>query len=337
MKKILFLGLLTILASCTSKINYSVISVPEEGGIKFTQYTKEDELVLGPAVRPYGQKLLWDAATFISVAPNNEMLAYLVRKNNNDNIYIKNIKGGNATIQRTFRNYITDFNFSPDSREIAFTDLTNNSRNIFVINSKEGSAVKQIAATNAQEINPAFSFDGESVFYSRSEGEYTVVDKGDAFTQTKYYIWSANLESGLFTQYSEGTNPCPLPDGKQILVSRNNKETGNGEIWLIDTEKGTESVIIRDRDRGFSSPKISPNGKKVMCVGMTPKTRDKRLNLDLYLFNIDGTGETQLTFHEGYDVCPAWSPDGKSIFFISQRGNQKGSWNVWKLDAQSLY
>lgn len=336
LKKLSYLILLGFITSCSPQINYSLISVPEEGGIKFTQYTKEDELVLGPRVVPYGEKLLWDAATFISVSPNNEMLAYLVRKNNNDNIYIKNIKGGAATIQRTFRNSITDFNFSPDSKDIAFTDYTNNSRNIFVINAKEGSAVKQVAATNAQEINPAFSYDAESIYYSRSEGEYTVIDKGDAFSQTKYYIWSTNLETGLVTQYDEGTNPCPLPDGKNILVSRNDKETGNGEIWLINIEKGSQSRIIADKERGFSSPKISPDGKKIMCTGLTPKTRDKRVNLDLYLFNIDGTGETQLTFHEGHDVCPAWSPDGKSIYFVSQRGNQKGSWNVWKLDAPSL-
>jgi Tol biopolymer transport system component len=150
---------------------------------------------------------------------------------------------------------------------------------------------------------------------------------------TRYYIWSFDTGTSLFTQYSEGFTPSVLPDGESIVITRNNKETNLGEIWMIDTAKGNETLLLSDKTRGFSSPQVSYDGKKVVCVGTTPESKSKPQNLDLYVFNIDGTGLTQLTFHPGNDVSPKWSPDGKSIYFISQRGTQKGNWNVWQMSV----
>lgn len=56
-----------------------------------------------------------------------------------------------------------------------------------------------------------------------------------------------------------------------------------------------------------------------------------RQNLDLYVVRTDGTNLTQLTYHPGNYVSPIWSKDGKSIYFISQRGTEKGTWNIWKM------
>ena len=46
----------------------------------------------------------------------------------------------------------------------------------------------------------------------------------------------------------------------------------------------------------------------------------------------DGSRLTQLTYHEGHDLSPVWAPDGKSIYFLSQRGSEKGIYNIWKMN-----
>lgn len=52
----------------------------------------------------------------------------------------------------------------------------------------------------------------------------------------------------------------------------------------------------------------------------------------IYVVRTDGTQLTQLTYHLGNDLSPAWSPDGKSIYFLSQRGSAKKKYNVWRMN-----
>lgn len=53
---------------------------------------------------------------------------------------------------------------------------------------------------------------------------------------------------------------------------------------------------------------------------------------ELYQMNLDGSGVTQLTHNEAYDMEPAWSPDGK-LAFTSQHVN--GLWEVFLMNPDS--
>src|SRR5690606_14286874 len=106
-------------------------------------------------------------------------------------------------------------------------------------------------------------------------------------------------------------------DGRTIVLTRNNRETGRGEIWTVDLVSGQSTQILSHREMGFSSPSFSPDGKYILLVGSTVATEHRRENLDIYVIQPDGSGLTQLTFHPGHDCSPVWSPDGKSIYFLS--------------------
>ena len=101
---------------------------------------------------------------------------------------------------------------------------------------------------------------------------------------------------------------------------------------MIDLKSGLETQIIGQKDRSFSSPDISPDGKTIVMVSNTSGSSQRPMNLDLYTINTDGTGLTHLTFHPGEDVSPKWAPNGQEIYFISSRGNAKASFGVWKMD-----
>jgi Tol biopolymer transport system component len=318
---------LILVLSCAPQINYMTISVPEEGGIRFTQFTTDEENALGPSIRKNAATgiLEWYAAPLIAVSPDGMKIAFLAQKMNKSNLFIKNTAGGKTTVQRTFRDRVDDMTFSPDGSRIAFTDSRVDEAgnfvdsNIFMINATEGAAVQQITTTNLVELGPCFAPDGKSIYFTKSDGG-------------RFHIWNVNLESSLLTQYSEGFTPSLSKDGRLLIITRNNKTSRRGEIWSIDVINGTETLILSDEKKGFSSPQISPDGRLIVCVGSTEKTATTPENLNIYTIRPDGTNLTQLTFHPGHDVSPVWAPDGKAIYFISQRGNPTGKFNVWRMD-----
>ncbi len=80
--------------------------------------------------------------------------------------------------------------------------------------------------------------------------------------------------------------------------------------------------------RRLSSPRVSPDGKRIAYVLRSTDMEANKGRTDLWLINADGTGARQLTYDTAGDSQPEWSPDGKSLFFLSSRG---GSSQVFRL------
>ena len=42
-------------------------------------------------------------------------------------------------------------------------------------------------------------------------------------------------------------------------------------------------------------------------------------HIDIYIMNADGSGQTNITKHQGSSLDPAWSLDGRKIVFVTNR------------------
>lgn len=78
----------------------------------------------------------------------------------------------------------------------------------------------------------------------------------------------------------------------------------------------------------ISDPQVSPDGKLIAFVVRETDLEANRGRTDLWLVGTDGTGLRQLTSAPEADSDPRWSPDGRSLLFLSGRS---GSSQVWAI------
>ncbi len=82
------------------------------------------------------------------------------------------------------------------------------------------------------------------------------------------------------------------------------------EDMPYEEEVGSEISISPTDD---SDPSWSPDGKKIAFNSY----RDG--NGEVYIMNVDGSGQINLTDNPADDKNPSWSPDGRKITFQSNR------------------
>ena len=309
-----------LIASCKTKELFDTrVYVPEEGGINFEKITDESaEVISNPNVRQIENRIQWWVNPTLALTSDGKTIAYNVFKNEKRNIFVKSLDVRKSSTQRTFRSSVNDVCFSPDNTTLCFSELDGNYSRLYLTSATQGTMVTQVSPVNVADYGPCYSKDGKRIFFSRA-------DSGD------YSIWSYDVENGSFSNYCYGLNPIPI-NNEEFLCTRKNSKN-NYEIWLINYVKGTESIIISQENHSFSTASLSPDGKWIVCVSNTiPNASSWRENLDIYVVRTDGSRLTQLTYHPGHDCSPGWAPDGKSIYFLSQRGTQNGEYNIWKMN-----
>ena len=76
------------------------------------------------------------------------------------------------------------------------------------------------------------------------------------------------------------------------------------------------------------SPAVSPDGKWVAFTVRDTDLDANRGRFDIWLASIDGAQVRRLTSHPDNDTDPAWTRDGKWVYFMSTRN---GSSQVWRI------
>ena len=86
------------------------------------------------------------------------------------------------------------------------------------------------------------------------------------------------------------------------------------------------------RFRNVSDPQISPDGKFVAYTVSTTNAKEDKSNSHIWMANIDGSNDRQITFSNESENSQRWSPDGKYLSFTSSRPGKARGNQVWLLD-----
>ncbi len=80
--------------------------------------------------------------------------------------------------------------------------------------------------------------------------------------------------------------------------------------------------------KGVADPQFSPDGKKIAFVETESFLQTGKTNAEVYMMNADGSEVRNLTSNKAADNHPRWSPDGKTLLFLSTRENGSQAWLI---------
>lgn len=101
-------------------------------------------------------------------------------------------------------------------------------------------------------------------------------------------------------------------------------------VFAADSSVATHPFSIDDMlamDR-ISDPQVSPDGEQIVFVLRKTDLDANRGRTDLWQVGVDGENLRQLTSHPENDYNPRWSPDGKSVLFLSARSESSQVWKI---------
>ncbi|NNE35177.1 MAG: peptidase S9 [Rhodothermales bacterium] len=142
-------------------------------------------------------------------------------------------------------------------------------------------------------------------------------------------LFIADAETGRVVRSLKGTNADPHFDAIRFINSSGSWSPdgrrfafitfvqGDNELSILDWNTGEiERRIAIDGVSALSNPAWSPDGSRIAFSGM-----DGGIS-DIYIFDIENGGVKQMTNDRYGDLQPAWSPDSRSIVFLSDRGEE---------------
>ncbi len=208
---------------------------------------------------------------------------------------------------------------SPDGNYIAYQKSIHNVSHILLQRVGGGNPIDLTKDSKDDVGEPSFSPDGQSIAF-RSEREGGGI-----------FIMGATGESAKRLT-DAGYDPSWFPDGKEIVyategISSPYSRNTTSQLWVVNSSSGEKKLIF---EGDAVQPRVSPHSLRIAYWGL-PKGAGQR---DIWTIPVTGGEPVSVTNDVPLDWNPVWSPDGKYLYFSSDRG---GNLNLWRIsiDEQS--
>ena len=247
-------------------------------------------------------------------------------RNGNSQIYLVDMDGSNQTNLSVNDRINISPQFSPDGSQIVFESgpLHNHAHfdgSIYMME-LDGSNQTDVSETeSAESYSPQFTPDGSQIVFMIFPYDRLIIMDADGSNQT-----DLSLVNYVFDPADRSTLSTHLfSEGLKIVFDYNGTTWGNGNIYLLDEvvmnsrrlDWGNKTKLTENFEDKNILPQFSPDGSQIVFVSH----RDD--NSEIYLMNIDGSNQTNLTSNPGNDSFPQFSPDGTRIVFGSERDGNK--------------
>jgi Tol biopolymer transport system component len=211
---------------------------------------------------------------------------------------------------------------SPNGQYVAFLSEKNFfGIDLFLADAKTGRVLKTLSSTARESHIDDFSYIESTgawspysdrfafVSFSKGSSVLSIVDMNSKNKTTTINIPDVPYFS----------NPSWSPDGENIVVS--GMVDGQGDLYLYNLKTKKVTNLTQDWYSDIQ-PQWSPDGQFILFVSDRPAAERvyKSKALQLCLFDFEEKDITVLDiFHTAENLNPVFSPDGQSIYFLSNR------------------
>jgi eukaryotic-like serine/threonine-protein kinase len=206
-------------------------------------------------------------------------------------------------------------NLAPDGKNFVYASNQNGNFDLYSQRVGGKNATPLTPNTPSDEIEPVFSPNGERIAF-RSTREPAGI-----------YVMEAGGENVRLV-VAGGHHPAWSPDSKEIVCSTAGHEeapttrnTLPSALWIVNVETGEKRFLC---ENDAMQPSWSPKGDRIAFWFMPPSAGRS----DIATISRNGGEIEVVTKDASTNWNPVWSPDGKFLYFASDRSGNMSFWRV---------